>query len=219
MIQRALSKKTTGLYCLLGLLAIFSGCANVDLKKPFPEIKTYSLDLSRQDHAAYAGKPVSVRFDAFSAVPAFADRYLTYRTSETAYEQDFYNQLMTSPAKMTGDQAASWMKGSALVSVVAPLEVPMTPDYVVNGQLLELFGDYRNASSPKAVLHIQLTVSRPASSGTAEVLFQKVYPVDLAIDRPSPKALTEGWSLCLGQIMADFENDLKNHVSSPSPSR
>jgi cholesterol transport system auxiliary component len=195
-------------YCLIGFLAVFSGCVNVGLKKAFPDIKTYALDLSAQDHTGPSGEPVSIRLNVFSAMPAFADRYLTYRTGETSYEQDFYNQLMTSPAGMVHDQALIWLKGSRRVSSILPADLAVSPDRVIDGKLLELYGDYRREESPKAVLKIQFTISN-VDMGTPRILFQKVYSAEIPMTRPSPKELTEGWNTGLGRIMAEFENALE----------
>ncbi|HPS37593.1 MAG TPA: hypothetical protein PLL75_07710, partial [Candidatus Omnitrophota bacterium] len=85
-----------------GLCFVAAGC--VQLERKYPDIRTYSLDVSSQGHGSYAGLPVSLRLNSFSSVPQAVDRYLLYRTGETAYESDFYNQLMTAPAEMIHDQ-------------------------------------------------------------------------------------------------------------------
>ena len=189
-----------------GMVLCASGCVNVGLKKAFPDIKTYSLDTSSQKHSAYQGTPVSISVNSFSSDPVFGDRYLTYRTGDTNYEQDFYNQLMVSPAAMTRDQVAIWLKGSPLVAFVLKDGPLSSPGYVVDGKLLELCGDYRSESSPKAVLRLQLTVSN-VQPGNAATVFQKIYSAEIPMASISPQVLTEGWNAGLGQILAGFEID------------
>lgn len=196
-------------YCLLSLVAFFSGCISVGLQKVSPDIKTYALDLSSQGHSAVVGKPLSVRLNGFCAVPAFADRYLTYRTGETVYEQDFYNQLLAAPSGMAYDQTLIWLKGSPQISFVLPMDSTVNPDRVIDGKLLELYGDYSQGKTPKAVLKIQFTVSG-GDATHFQILFQKIYSAEIPMTRPSPKELTGGWNAGLGQILANFEKDLQN---------
>ncbi len=215
MIPCKHSEKKAVLCGLLGLLLALTGCVNVGLKKAYPDIRTYSLDAGSQQHTTAAGAPVSIRINPFSAVPNFGDRYLTYRTGGTSYEQDFYNQFMASPAKIIEAQISDWMKESPLVSFVIPADSEDTPAYVIEGKLADLSGDYRNVAEAKAVLKIQLTVGSPDPKNP-KVLFQKMYASEIPIGQPSPKLLTEGWSQGLGRIMAEFENDLNSVAASVS---
>ncbi|HOW58330.1 MAG TPA: hypothetical protein PLO78_01245 [Candidatus Omnitrophota bacterium] len=185
---------------------------SVDLKKPYPDVRTYSLDVSSQGHVPYAGSTVSLRFNTFSAVPQAADRYLAYRTGETTFESDFYNQFITAPAELIQDQAAAWLKSSPLVKYILKAGETSSLSYIVDGTLLDLYGDYRNVNAPKAVLRLKLTVSK--TGDTAGVVWQKIYAQEVSMSHISPLILTEGWNKGLCQIVADFENDLKALISN-----
>jgi hypothetical protein len=206
--MKNLSRMKTGmmLHCLTAFVLLVSGCVSVDLKKPALDIKTYSIELDAPHKAAFAGEPVSIRINAFSAVPFFNDRYLAYRSGETAYEQDFYNQLIAAPAKLIQDEVAVWLKGSPMVAVVVTPGVFSPADYAIDGRVLELSGDYRVESDPKAVLKVQLTVTG-LHSGDPNVLFQKIYTAGIPMKQISAVALTEGWSQGLSQVVAGFEAD------------
>lgn len=189
---------------LTGVGIAAPGC--VQLPKRFPEIKTYVLDLQAGEHKPYAGPRVSIRLKPFTALPEFADRYLTYRTTETNYESDFYNQLMTGPADMVKEQAERWLKSSPMIRFIADTDFAANPHYVLNGKLLEFYGDYRRESGPAAVLNLEWTVSH-VRGGTATILFQKIYSQSVSLPEISPRALVEGWGTGLNRIMADFEAD------------
>ena len=178
------------------------------LQKSFPDIKTYGLDVGSGEHVVYTGPVISVRLNPVSAVSQFADRYLTYRTDESRYESDFYNQLMASPAVMIQDQAQVWLKESAVIEFVLPTDVATNPYYLINGKVLEFYGDYRKADQPKAVLKMEWTVSKSDTEGI-KVLFQKVYPEAVSITRTSPRLLVEGWNQALAKGLSEFEADLR----------
>ena len=184
---------------------LWSGC--IHLQKSFPDIKTYCLDAGSGEHAAYAGPVISVRLNPISVVPQFADRYLTYRTDEIRYESDFYNQLIASPAVIIKDQAHVWLKGSPAIEFVLPTDVSTNPYYLIDGKVLEFYGDYRRSDEPKAVLKMEWTVSKSDPEGM-KVLFQKVYPEAISIPGTSPQSLVEGWNQDLVKILSVFEGDL-----------
>ncbi len=186
--------------------ALLSGCMH--LQKSFPDIKTYCLDAGSGEHAVYTGPVISVRLNPISAVSQFADRYLTYRTDEIRYESDFYNQLMASPAVMIKDQAQVWLKGSPAIEFVLPADVAANPYYLIDGKVLEFYGDYRKTDQPKAVLKMEWTVSKSDTEGI-RVLFQRVYPEAISIPGASPRLLVEGWNQALVKVLAEFEADLR----------
>ncbi|MDD5217307.1 MAG: hypothetical protein PHN49_06970 [Candidatus Omnitrophica bacterium] len=198
---------------LTGVSTVSPGC--VQLPKRFPEIKTYVLDLKAGEHKPYTGTPVSIRLKPFTALPEFSDRYLIYRTTETNYESDFYNQLMTSPAAMVKEQAERWLKSSPWVRFIADTDFAASPHYVLNGKLLEFYGDYRRDSEPAAVLNLEWTVSH-VRGGKTTILFQKIYSQSVPLPAISPRALVEGWGAGFGRIMADFEADFEQRLAKSS---
>ena len=185
---------------------LLPGCMH--LQKSFPDIKTYCLDTGSWEHAVYAGPVISVRLNPVSAVSQFADRYLTYRTDEIRYEADFYNQLMASPAEMIKDQAQMWLKGSPVMEFVLPTDVATNPYYLIDGKVLEFYGDYRKTDQRKAILKMEWTVSKSDTEGI-KVLFQKVYPEAVSIPGTSPSSLVAGWDRALVKVLSEFEGDLR----------
>ena len=90
--------------------------------------------------------------------------------------------------------------------VIGPAS-PLTPDYVLEGAINALYGDFRNASTPSAVLEIELFLHSedPARPG---VVLQKKYRKSMPLKERSPQALARGWSEGLNGIVAEFVADL-----------
>jgi hypothetical protein len=151
--------------------------------------------------------------NAFASAPFFGDRYLAYRTGETTYEQDFYNQLVAAPATLIRDEAARWLKSSPMIEAVLTPDLTAPADYMIDGKLLELSGDYRDESQPKAVVKVQFTVS-DVLSGDGVTLCQKNYAVEIPMKQISPAALVQGWNQGLAKILEDFEGDLKGCLTT-----
>ena len=211
MSTKAYFNPASILTALLGVVVLSAGCVN--LKKSYPDIRVYSLDPSAQPHTAYTGTAITVTLNRFSILPQFADRYLTYRTGETNYESDFYNQMMAEPVSIIKNQTEVWLKNSPVVKFILPADAVSGPGYVIEGRVLDFYGDYREMSDPKAVLEIEMTVSGQDFSGNT-VLLQKIYPESIGIGKTSASLLVEGWNRALGKILARFEEDLKKMASA-----
>ena len=89
--------------------------------------------------------------------------------------------------------------------VVGPAS-PLTPNYVLEGSINALYGDFRNPAAPAAVLEIEFFLhnENPENQGIA---LHKRYMQSVALKERSPEALVRGWSEALQAIVAMFVND------------
>jgi hypothetical protein len=116
---------------------------------------------------------------------------------------------MVSPALMIKDQTQAWLKGSPTIEFILPTEIATNPYYLIDGKVLEFYGDYRKTDQPKAVLKMEWTVSKSAPEGM-KVLSQKVYPQAISMAGTSPRSLVEGWNQALAKVLFEFEADLRS---------
>jgi cholesterol transport system auxiliary component len=190
----------TGL-CLAAFLC--AGCIN--LERSYPEKRYFVIQAAEAKRGAQDnGQVLSVA--NFHISPRFADRSFVYRTSETEYETDFYHQFLTAPVILITEETRKALASSPFEFVVGPAS-PLSPNYVLEGSINALYGDFRNASTPSAVLEIELFLHNedPARPG---VVLQKKYRKSITIKERSPQALARGWSEGLDAIVAEFVADL-----------
>lgn len=188
--------------CLAVLLC--AGCIN--LERSYPEKRYFVVQAAEPKRAnPDNGQVLSVA--NFHISPRFADRSFVYRTSETEYETDFYNQFLTAPVILITEETRKALAASPFKFVVGPAS-PLTPDYILEGAVNALYGDFRNSSAPSAVLEIELFLHNedPARPG---VVLQKQYRKSVALKERSPQALARGWSEGLEAIVAEFVADLR----------
>jgi hypothetical protein len=180
-----------------------AGCIN--LERSYPEKRYFVIQVSEVNNGAQDnGQVLSVA--NFHISPRFADRSFVYRTSDTEYETDFYHQFLTPPVILITEETRKALASSPFKFVVGPAS-PLTPDYVLEGSINALYGDFRNSSAPSAVLEIELFLHNedPARPG---VVLQKQYRKSVALKERSPQALARGWSDGLAAIVAEFVADL-----------
>jgi ABC-type uncharacterized transport system auxiliary subunit len=208
------TKDTQNRFLIYGLLLtlLFSGCIS-SLKKSYPKIDSYSLQIEEFEHPPFEGKPVSVQINKLVASPAIDGKFLMYRTGETAYESDFYNQWLAAPVQILQDNLQNGLSKSPLIEYVTEPFQDLKADYAVDGKLTQLFGDYRDEKKPQAVMSLELTLS-DIRKGAPKFVAQKTYQKAVPLDRISTELLVAGWNQGLKDIVQDFEKDFKGIIQN-----
>jgi cholesterol transport system auxiliary component len=147
---------------LLLALPVLSSCVN--LAKSNPERQYYALDVTRQagDGAPVAGTVLEVR--RFVVSPAFQGQELVYRTDDTRYESDFYNQWFVPPSTMLTQQVQNWLINAQLFEHVVAASSYIEATHRLEGTVTDLYGDYRQKDRWKAVVGIRMVlieITRP----------------------------------------------------------
>lgn len=188
------------------LLMIFLiGC--VSLEKSYPDRRYFALEL-------VPGKSPNSTSDRILSVASlrissrYADRSFVYRTSTAAYEADFYNQFLTAPDSMISEELRRGLAGSELFKYVVGPSNPLQPNYVLEGSINALYGDFRDPSRPAAVLEIEFFLYNQ-DAGASGVSLQKRYEKSVPLSEKSPEALIKGWDQALADIVAALQADLK----------
>ena len=188
---------------LLGIL--LSAC--VTLERRYPDKRYFMIELEDGKGASNEGAR-TLAVANLNISPRYADRNFIYRTSETEYETDFYNQFLSAPATMIGEELRQALATSSLFKYVLGPSSPLAVNYVLEGSINVLYGDFRTLSAPAAVLEIEFFLHNedPAKPG---LLMQKRYNKSVALKERSPEALVKGWSRALEEIVAMFVADLR----------
>jgi len=84
----------------------------------------------------------------------------------------------------------------------------LQPNYVLEGSVNALYGDFRNLNAPAAVLEIEFFLHSEDSANPG-VVMQKRYMKTVPLSGRSPDALVKGWGQALGAILTDLNTDLQ----------
>ena len=206
-------------WVLLLALILLSSCVN--LTKSNPEKQYYALDVTRQAEsgAPAAGTVLEVR--RLLVAPAFQGQELVYRTEDTRYESDFYNQWFVSPSAMLTQQVQNWLINARLFEHVVTTSSYMEATHRLEGTVTALYGDYRHKDSRRAVVGINMVLIEDNPMRTA-IVFQRDYHQMVEVTDTSPDGLTLAWNQGLEQVFISLEQDLRkidlqpNHQSPAS---
>ena len=188
---------------ILGL----SACAK--LQRSYPERNYYILSVADNNNpnkqAVYSA---TLEVDRLQISPSFSGREFVYRKGELSYESDFYNQFFRAPVLLITDEVIKYLSRSGPFRHVVDSTANLNTDFTLQGNVSELYGDFRARRAPKAVLAIQffLIDDRPTNP---VIVFQNNYRREIALSSNSPSILVEGWNEALEQILAALQEDLR----------
>jgi len=195
---------------LAGGIAVFvlfcSSC--VSLERSSPDRHYFVIELPQGIDSANSANDRILSVANLRISPRFADRSFVYRTSETGYESDFYNQFLTWPDTMITEELRKGLAASQEFKYVLGPADAQPPNYVLEGSVTGLYGDFRNSSQPAAVLEIEVFLYNENSSN-AGIVMQKRYMKSVPLKEKSPEALVQGWDQALQQIVTALAGDLK----------
>jgi cholesterol transport system auxiliary component len=189
------------------LLFLFgSGC--VSLERGYPEKRYFVIDVGDSAQPPNAAGNQTLLVSSLRISPRYADKSFVYRTSDAGYESDFYNQFLTPPDTMISEEVRKGLAASPAFKYVVGPASQLQPNFVLEGSVNALYGDFRNLNGPSAVLEIEFFLHNEDSTNPGIVL-QKRYVKTVTLSGRSPEALVEGWSRALGSILTDLSADLQ----------
>jgi cholesterol transport system auxiliary component len=204
-----LSMRKPVVVLVLGLTLGAAGCGV--LRREYPERQQFVLEATppQASDPPAGGRVLGVT--RFRSSPLLAGTSFVYRTGEQTFESDFYNVFWTAPEAMVANETGKWMRASGIFSdVVDPTSVtPRT--YELEGAIAELYGDYRTAGKPAAVMGLRFALVK-VQGKEPRVLFHKDYSVSHAIAAGTPSALAAGWNQELSEILGALETDVRATV-------
>ena len=192
------------------LFALSASC--VSLERSYPENRFFVVELGDTAQRSNPAGDQTLLVSGLRVSPRYADKSFVYRTSESGYESDFYNQFLTSPDTMLSEEVRKGLGASPAFKYVIGPSSQLQPNYVLEGSVNALYGDFRNLNKPAAVLEIEFFLHNEDSANPGIVL-QKRYIKTVPLSGRSPEALIKGWSQALESILADLNTDLQNAKS------
>jgi cholesterol transport system auxiliary component len=197
----AVSKIVSGA-CLIVIMTSAAGC--FDLKKSYPEKRSFVLDVGEPQHEAAADGTIVLRINKFRVSPLFAGRAMVYRVAELQYESDFYDEWFVAPGTLVTQQVHRWLSSSAGIQLVVMGTNHVEPTHLLEGTVTEFYGDFRE--SPRAVLGLELHVIDAIHE--RQQVFRRMYRQDVPLRERSSDALAQGLTEALRAILIDVAREL-----------
>ena len=171
--------------------------------------RNFVLEVSRDRPQQEISKDVILDVQSFNVDTAFSNRSLVYRKNQSEYETDFYNQFLIRPDDMITEKTRSWLSESGLFELVLEPGSHIDASHVLEGNIITLYGDFRDKSSPKATMKIRFFLIKLSGKS---VVFAKTYETTSEFNKRTAESLVEAFDNCLTNILSDLEEDLREHL-------
>jgi len=197
-----MNNKVVILCSLVIVLMLLSGCIE---KKAFNQ-RDFLLEASRNDPQQKTSKDIILGVQSFSVNTAFGTKSLVYRKNQSEYETDFYNQFLVRPEDMITEQTRDWLSESGLFKWVLEPGSYADATHTLQGNIIALYGDFREESSPKATAKIRFFLVKLSDKS---VVFTNTYEATSEFEDRTAESLIEAFGNCLANILSDLEEDLQ----------
>ena len=196
---------------MMSVLAVcavaLSGC--VSTGKEYPGKRQYVIDVSRPGKTPAApANAASLKVRRFRVSDRFDTTMLVTRTGAVTYKTDFYNEFLAGPGALIAEEARQWLASSGLFANVASATSRAGARYLLEGNIVALYGDYRDGDRPVSVLEVQIFLI-DTSTGDNVVAFNRTYREETLASGTRPAALVESVNAGLAKVLTALEVDLR----------
>jgi hypothetical protein len=214
--------KFSYLRLLLALLATVSLLASCGLSRPYPLVRTFSLELPPDGGETYSSsvkKPFATVLVTASPPPAaYESKKLVYKLSATEFYQDFYDEFQTPPARALADGFAKYLDYSSANYTFVRSQGVRPPEYALEIRLTDFYGDLSSEPlSANIALSATLNDLRP---NDPKLIFVRNYVKKIPIkgrvsedDRAT--FIVAAFIGGLTEIIKDLDADLRSYLKGP----
>ena len=136
------------IFCNLMIVSmVLSGCGP---KRIAYNQRNFVLGTPRNRPQQKTSKDVILDVKNFGIDTTFSTKSLVYRKGQSEYETDFYNQFLVKPDDMITEKTRSWLAESGLFKWVLEPGSYTDATHMLEGNIIALYADFRDKSSPKA---------------------------------------------------------------------
>ena len=197
-------------FCSAPFLA---GCSGMN--RPYPAKRTFALMVERERAGSTPSIDSTLRVREFRVAPPYHGPEFIYQKSDSEFEADYYREFIASPGTMLTSETISWLSRAKLFGNVLPGNSAADNEYLLEGTVTALYGDYRDQPAPKAVMELQVFILAEQAAQT-KVLFDRTYRHEASIKGAEPADLVNGWNEVLRAILTELESGLRNDAAAPA---
>jgi cholesterol transport system auxiliary component len=190
--------------CLVAL----AGCSS----SPLANKLQYMLNPGRPQQVADQPTQRVLEVDRFTIETAFATTSLVYRTGALQYQSDFYNEFLVGPAVMITEETRDWLSRTGLFVRVSGSASRTAPTHLLEGNIVELYGDLRDKKAPAAVVQIRCFFSQLDPQGHPTLIFARDYSASCPLESRDARGLVDAYSRCFQQILSALQKDLTDRL-------
>lgn len=206
MIRTWVTRLVLALYCVVVMFGLV-GCAQNGAST-----SDYLLNASRPAHVSVKSSDAILEVRRLSIGGEFAGRGLVYRIGDFQFETDAYLAFLISPAQMITERTRDWLARSGVFKEVLVQGSRLRPTHVLEGNILGLYGDFRDPSAPTAVLEMRCFLIAE-DGATQDVVLARDYRSVTPLAGDNTESFITALNACFVDVLTSLEADLSSSVS------
>jgi ABC-type uncharacterized transport system auxiliary subunit len=145
----------------------------------------------------------------FRVAPLFEREGFVSLRGEDTFKTSFFDEFKRPPGVMLREVALNWLRDAGLFAdVLEPGDAPLA-DWALQGRVLKLYADVRQADEPAAVLEIDFELS---DATTAEAVLTRSYGQAVPARSNQAEAIVAAWQQALATVLTGLEADLREFL-------
>ncbi len=144
--------------------------------------------------------------------PQFADNSFVYRTSNSLYQNDYYNVFLIPAFQQVKQLLTAYLSRSPRIKHVVDAPSVISAQYVLPTQILALYADYRDRNNPKGVMTMQFSLFKHISGKYYQrmhITLSKTTP----LQQKDSESLVEAWNTDLQKIFKNLSVRLQQAMA------
>jgi ABC-type uncharacterized transport system auxiliary subunit len=190
---------------LLAALPFAPGCGLLARERPAQQ--RFLLEAERGEALPAPPDAPALEVRRFTASSHLHGQRFVYRLGPDTLDFDYYHEFWAPPERLVSDAAIRWLARAGLFSLVAEAGRGGPADLVLDCEVVELHGDYRDPREPRAVLELRCALLEASGDGSRTLLTRE-YATSRTVAPASREALVAGWNEALREILSALERDL-----------
>lgn len=175
------------------------------------EKRFYVLRADQDPSPAAVTTPGTCRVKRLTVSPGFAGREIVYRVGENSFESDYYNVYHSTPADLISQATRQWLDDAKIFDHVAETTSEARPDYILEGNVVTLHGDFSNPDQPLAVLEMQFFLLKDQDFDF-RITMDTEYRQEIPIADKSAAGLVQALNTALTHILTQLQQDLSANL-------
>jgi len=176
-------------------------------QKSYPATNKFTLNVKSPKKMTARRSRKILFVNSTSAIPQFSDLNFVYRTGNTNYLTDYYNEFFTLPTSLVNQIIVHYLSATKLFRLATNDYHAIHFNYILNSKITELYADYRCRNQPKAVITIQFILLNPSCSNT--ILLNKTLSATVPLQQKNSQSLVNAWNIGLKTIMQRLTYNLR----------
>jgi len=197
--------------CIIAISTVIFSACNEQIKTN-GDVSYYLIDVTRAKSKTPVDTEKILIIRRFEIASRFRTTQLVYRTSNTVYETDSYNMFLTRPEQAVAEETRKWLSNASIFKSVVNRASVAESSYNLEANITEMYGDFRDQNTPKAVLAIRFFLI-DTSGRNSKLVFDKAYEVAQPLAQATASDLIIAYGQALTSILQSLENDLRNTVT------